>query len=231
MHCENCGAVLDQNAQVCPSCGTATGTLHGGPDPADPLDTQPNPEGFVWEAHTPVVTSSIAMKQLVAALGAGIFFVAILMGILDFSAMVSLIPALIGVFFFLVVLGFIVAFVLHAGTGGGPMATFAVIREGVGYKAGSVSEKINLATLGGSVITGSLAGAGGSLINISREMDFIPWKEVRSVTARTSDRSIVVYRQELVNPVAVYCTQENFELVTSMVSEYAPPGTFRMKRW
>ena len=230
-NCGKCGAVVDENEKFCSSCGAPCNSKND----VKPAETGPDTvmgEGeIIWETHIPVVTSSIAMKQLAMALGAGILFVAIIMAVLDFSSFLSLIVPLLAVYLFLLAIGIIVAIVIQAGTKGGPLGQFAVVKEGVGYNAGSASRMINLATLGGSAIGGSLAGAGGSLINIAREMDFIEWKDVRSATARTSDRSIVFYRKELISPIALYCTKENFDTVVSMVRQYAPEGTFRMKRW
>jgi hypothetical protein len=227
--CRQCGTALDENEQFCSSCGEPL-SLHRDAKEGSENVIQTD-EGFVWDAHTPVVTSSIAMKQMVIALGAGILFLAIILGIVDFNAMLSITPVLLVLFLVLVVIGIIVAAALQAVTKGGPVATFAVIKKGIGYRAGPVSQAINLATLGGAAVTGSLSAAGGSLINVSREMDFIAWKDMRSVTARTSDRSIVVYWKELISPVAVYCTKENFEPVISMVREHAPEGAFTLKRW
>jgi hypothetical protein len=228
--CEKCGAVPKDDDQYCQSCGAPL-SMNRDASNRDSENNAKNDEGFIWDAHTPVVTSSIAMKQMVMALGAGILFLAIILGIMDFGALISLIPVLLAIFLVLVVIGFIVSVAIQAVTRGGPVATFAVTKQGIGYRAGPVSEAINLATLGGAVVTGSLSAGGGSLINMSREMDFIAWKEMRSATARTSDRSIVVYRKELISPVAVYCTKENFEPVVSMVREHAPPGAFSLKRW
>jgi hypothetical protein len=229
-YCEKCGAVPEDTDQYCPSCGEPLSMNRDAENRGLENNVQKE-EGFIWDAHTPVVTSSIAMKQMVMALGAGILFLAVVLGIMDFGALLSLIPVLLIIFLVLVVIGFIVAVAIQAGTKGGPVATFAVTKEGIGYRAGPVSGAINLATLGGAAVTGSLAGAGGSLINMSREMDFIAWKEMRSVTARTSDRSVVVYRKELISPIAVYCTKENFEPVLSMIRHYAPQGTVSLKRW
>jgi len=231
VYCRQCGAALEEHELFCSSCGAPCKSEAVQVPPVIAEGTIQDPEGYIWETHIPVLTSSIAMKQLALALGGGILVVAGLMAAIDSSAMVSVLPILLGIYLFLLVLGFIIAAVLQAGTKGGPLGQFAVTREGVGYNAGSTSRMINLATLGGSAVGGSLAGGGGSLINMAREMDFIEWRNVRSATARTSDRSIVVYRKELISPVALYCTEENFGPVVAMVCQYAPEGSFSMKRW
>lgn len=182
-----------------------------------------------WGTKCPVIGSSIVVKQLIMALGGGILFVFIILAIVDISAAFSALPALLGILIFLVVLSLIIAGAMQFFTKGGPYAEFAVTNKGVGYKAGDESKAMNTITLAGSVLGGSLSGAGGSLINISREMDFMEWKEMRSVTGYRRDHSILFYRKELINPFAFYCTPEIFEKVMVMAREKAPQAKIKVK--
>ena len=213
--CTECGSELPEEGGPCPSC-------HAPPE-AGTLDTDGEP--LVWSARMPVVTSPVVVKQLVIALGAGFLFVAVLMVIMGaYEAL----PWIGGIFLFLLVLCLIVAAAIHFFTKGGPMGEFAIGSEGVGYRAGKESKALNRATLAGSVVGGSLSGAGGSLINISRETESMSWDEMRSVTVDRRDRSLVFYRHSLVYPIALYCTEETFEPAIELVRRYAPDTTLKI---
>lgn len=153
----------------------------------------------------------------------------ILLAALDFSSFIDVLPELIGVFIFLVILGIIIAGAIQIFTKGGPFMEYAVIKKGVGYKSGDASKAINTATLVGSVLGGSVSGAGISLINISREMDFMKWKEMRSVTGYKRDNSIIFYRKELVCPFDLYCSPDIFKKVIEIARERAPQASVKVK--
>lgn len=214
--CTECGTELPEGGGPCPSCHAPPET--GTADPAG--------EPLVWSARMPVVTSPVVVKQLVLALGAGFLFVAVLMVVLGaYEAL----PWIGGIFLFLLVLCLVIAAAIHFFTKGGPMGEFAIGSEGVEYRAGKESKALNRATLAGSVVGGSLSGAGGSLINISRETESMSWDEMRSVTVDRRDRSLVFYRQSLVFPIALYCTEENFEPAIELVRRYAPDTTLKIR--
>jgi hypothetical protein len=215
--CETCGKEIPDEALHCPSCGTTTKELK-----AEGID-------LYWGMKCPVIGSSIVVKQLTMALGGGMLFVFILLLVVDFSAAIGAAPVLVGIFIFFLVLGLIIAGGIQFFTKGGPYMEFAVTKDGVGYKAGDESTAINLITLAGSVLGGSLSGTGGSLINISREMDFMEWKEIRSVTAYRRDHSILFYRKALVNPFAFYCTPDVFEKVVEIAWKRAPQAKIKVK--
>jgi hypothetical protein len=150
--------------------------------------------------------------------------------IADPSSAPFIISVLAALFAFLVVLGLVISAALHFGTRGGPEGFFAVTPKGVGYRAGKTSGLINRATLIGSALGGSLSGTGGSLVNISRELDFMNWKEIRSVTAYRRDTTILFYRKVLFSPIIIYCTSGNFEAVLGYIRKHVPESKIRMKR-
>lgn len=178
-----------------------------------------------------VITSTVVIKQLILALGGGCLFVLIILLAADPSSAAAFVPVIAAIFGFFVILGLIIAAVIHFSTRGGPDGFFAVTPKGVGYKAGKFSKGINRATLVGAAAGGSLAGAGGSLVNISRELDFMGWKEIRSATAYSRDCTVLLYRKVLFSPIILYCTPENFDTVVNYIREHAPDAKFRMKGW
>jgi hypothetical protein len=217
--CQECGKEIPEGALHCDACGASSPELK-----AEGID-------FSWGTKTPVVTSTIVVKQLILALGAGILLVFIILALADISAALGAAPVLIGLFLFFVVLALIIAAGIQFFTKGGPYMEYAVTREGIGYRAGDESRALNRATLIGTAIGGSLSGTGGSLINIAREMDFMSWDEIRSATAYRRDHSILLYRKALVSPFAVYCTPEIFERLIALIRERAPQARLKFRSW
>lgn len=209
--CPDCGTTLPPGAESCPSCEGRV---------------EPEPGSLVWSARMPVVTSPVVVKQLVIALGVGALFVALLM--VAMGALFAL-PWIVGIFLGLVVLALVIGWAIQFFTKGGPMGEFAITSEGVGYRAGKESKALNRATLVGSAIGGSIAGTGGSLINISREMESMSWDEVRSVTVDRRDRSLLFYRRTLIFPIVLYATDENFEKAIARVRQFAPGATLKIR--
>lgn len=209
--CPDCGSTLPPGAESCPSCEARV---------------DPEPGSLAWSARMPVVTSPVVVRQLVIALGAGALFVALLMVAMgSFFAL----PWIAGIFLFLIVLALVIGGAIQFFSKGGPMGEFAITSEGVGYHAGKESKTLNRATLVGSAIGGSLAGTGGSLINISREMESMRWDEMRSVTVDRRDRSILFYRRTLFRPIVVYGTEENFDRAVALVERYATSAVLKRK--
>jgi len=188
------------------------------------------PEELVWSGKMPIATSTIVMKQLILVFLAGIGFVALLILVIDPGAFLAILPPLGGILLLFIALAVLISVVLQAWTRGGLDADFAITRKGIGYRAGKTSRDINTATLAGSVLGGSLPGTGGSLINISREMDFMEWKEIRSVTVYERERGLVFTRKALIFPLALWCTPENFATVLDLVRRYAPLLKVKRKR-
>lgn len=189
------------------------------------------PEELVWSGKMPIATSTIVMKQLILVFLAGFGFVALLILVIDPGAFLAILPPLGGILLFFIVLAVLISVMLQAWTRGGLDADFAITRKGIGYRAGKTSRDINIAMLAGSVLGGSLPGTGGSLINISREMDFMEWKEMRSVTVYERERGLVFTRKAFIFPLALWCTPENFATALDLVRRYGPHLRVKRKRW
>ncbi len=214
--CIHCGSTLSPDSAFCKECGK--------PVPAAHSSSQ---DSLVWTAQIPVITSSVVVKQLGMALGAGFLVVFVIILLTAPGAAISIIPILFAIWLFLYGLSLGIAALYQKATKGGPDAVFAVTPEGIGYAAGDTIKKINRLTAIGSLAGGSLTGAGGSLINISREMDSIAWDDIRSISYQNRERTIVVYRKILISPVMLACTKENFSQVKELIARYAPAGTIK----
>lgn len=217
--CETCGKEL-RNEEACPACGEKG--KKGG-------DTEG--EFLFWTRKAPVISSRPVVTQLIMALGIAFLILIVLVTLVDVNAALAAAPSILGLFVFFVILSLAIAAAIQFSTKGGLTTEFAVTPEGVGYRAGKESRLINRATLAGTALGGSLAGAGGSMTNITREMDFMRWDEVRSITIYPRERSLVFYRKMLVFPFAIYCTPENFEQVKAIARKYAPGARVRERRW
>jgi hypothetical protein len=211
---------MKEGAASCPSCGNG----------AEKRGT-PEGEGLLWTTKAPVISSRPVVTQLIMVFVIACLIVLAFIFILDIDAGLAAAPYILGIMVFFIVLGLIIAAAIQFFTKGGLLTEFAATPEGIGYRAGKGSKAINRATLAGTAVGGSLAGAGGSLINISREMDFMRWDEVRNITVYPRERPLVFYRRALIFPFALYCTPENFEQVKTLARKYAPDARYREKGW
>jgi hypothetical protein len=179
-----------------------------------------------WSVRIPLVRNTIVIKQLTMALGGGFLFVLLLCVIFSPGERIQIIagvgPILLMLFLFIVGLCFVVMIVLEAAMKGGIDAEFTIDKNGVEYTAGESSKTLNrLGFLGSALLRSSIA-MGGSLISISRESQFIRWKDIRSITPYEGQHSILIRTRELVYPMGVFCTPENFSTALDLIRIYAP---------
>ncbi len=222
-YCDSCGEEMKDGAAFCPSCGEK--------QPGTGVKSDVEEEGLIWTAKSQVITSRPVVSQIIMAFGLACLIVLAFLFILDVDAGLAAAPYIFGIMIAFIVLGLIIAAAIQYFTRGGPDTDFAVTKDGIGYRAGKESKAINRATLAGTAIGGSVAGAGGSLINISREMDFMSWDEMRSITVYPRERSLLFYRKMLIFPFMLYCTPENFETVKGLVRKFAPDIPYKEKSW
>ena len=215
--CPHCGTDIPPDSAFCQECGKAVSE--------DQLSSQ---DSLVWTAQIPVITSSVVVKQLGMVLGGGFLVVFLIILFAHPGAALSFAPILFVIWLFLFGLSLGIAGVYQKATKGGPDAVFAVTPEGIEYAAGETMKKVNRLTAIGSVAGGSLSGLGGSMINISREKDSVTWDDIRSISYQDRERTIVVYRKNLISPIMLACTIENFSRVKELISRYAPPGTIKV---
>lgn len=95
-------------------------------------------------------------------------------------------------------------------------------REGVGFAAGSPARAANRGALAGSLLLRSFGGTGAALLAKSSEQGFIRWEQVRYIRVYSRERFILVRPGWLINPVGLYCTEENFPVVLDLIRCYKP---------
>ncbi|MDI9644146.1 MAG: hypothetical protein QFX35_02865 [Candidatus Verstraetearchaeota archaeon] len=128
----------------------------------------------------------------------------------------------VGLFAGLFALSLAIVFALSLAYGGGIDAKFYIVEKGVGYELGKSFKKTNRATLLVSLMGRSPTATGALLVGSSREAGFVSWGEVRSITVHSREKVIYMRRKQHINPVALFCTPDNFEEAVALVSRYAP---------
>ena len=177
-----------------------------------------------WERQIPLFSNYVVLKQLSVAILISAFLVMMLLIVLDpemiFDAfMVFLL--LVGI---LGVLAVIAMALIQGATRGGLKAGFTLNDSGMHYEAKKHSKSLNRLTAIGGVLAGSPALLGGSMINISRESEFMSWDEVKKITAYDSQKTIVAYRKSLISPMGLFCTDENYDTAKEYIKKHLPKG-------
>lgn len=171
----------------------------------------------------PIVIKEVMLCLIVAFL---ILFIVLTIGFFwykleKFSDIVYIVGVL---FLFFVGLCLSIMILMNIFTKGGIEAVFMINKNGVGYTNASkeLDRKINRLGLVGSLIGGSLSGAGLSLVNISREMDFVKWKEIRHIVLYKHQNVIYIRRKIWLFPFALFCSPENFIPAVNIIKRNAP---------
>jgi len=217
--CEACGNPLPDGTMFCTACGARLGPAGGSsPDPG----TSPGAalEGLTWLRKIPLITNPYLVLQCI-----GIpFLIAIVMGGLLslITGAIEMLELFLVICAGLAVLMLIIMAVLQLVTGGGLETEFFISSEGVAHKAGKTTRSLDRASAAGSVVLGSMTGAGVGLIAMSQEFNILPWQDVRYISVYPRVRSLVFRSQYLISPVVLYCTDENFAAVQAMVKKFAP---------
>ena len=250
--CRNCGASQTGTDSASPAAGTRTG-----PEPVPvqaagvsgvPAKTIPKasvappgstaalpgtgaavsaelPEALTWQRKIPLITNPWLVLQCIALpLGIGVFLGCLLWLI---SGQADSFVLFLGIGGFLAILFLIIMLVLQLATGGGLSTDFFISHEGVAHKAGSTTKAIDRVATVGSLLGGSVTGAGAGVLAMSQEFNMLRWADVRYVSVFRSVRSVVFRSKYLISPVVMYCTEENFPVVLAMIKRYAPASTTR----
>jgi hypothetical protein len=219
--CEVCTIDVPSGNTFCTSCGAkiAAPAPAGKPGAGDTNRVKPA-EHLTWERKVPLITNPyLVLQGIFIPLGLGIIIGLIFWLITGAQEMFLM---FLGVSGFLAVVFLLVMFVLQLVTRGGLATTFFISNEGVACKAKRTTRSLDTATTIGSVLLGSMSGTGAGLLAMSQEFNTLEWTSVRYISIYRSVRSMVFRPPYLVSPVVLYCTEENFELVLTMVRKYAP---------
>jgi hypothetical protein len=224
--CEACGTEVPAGNTFCTSCGAMLAAPAPDRKPAGrDADSGMPTEHLTWEQKIPLITNPyLVLQGIFIPLGLGVVLGLIFWLITGAQEMLLMFLVIGG---FLAVVFLLVMLVLHLLTGGGLSTTFFISSEGVAHKAGGTTKSLDTAATVGSVLLGSMSGTGAGLLAMSQEFNTLEWNEVRYISVYRSVRSVVFRQPYLISPVVLYCTEENFEHVLSMVRRYAPPGAAR----
>ena len=177
-----------------------------------------------WEKRIPLFTNIVVLKQLFLALMIPCCFLFLLISALDPDMIFDTFMTSLLVFGILAVLSVFAMAVIQLTSGGGLSATFSLNEKGMYYDAGQNSKSLNRITAAGGAMAGSLYLAGGSMINISRESEFMSWEEVDKITAYDSQKTIVAYRKILICPMGLFCKKENYDDIIKYIEKNLPKG-------
>ncbi len=188
-----------------------------------------NAEGsLVWEVKIRLIGNRVIVRDALVLLilcpGALFLLIGIPYGLSEgLVAMLTDIGPLVLIsgLIFLILLVVTLVFLQVTSRGGLP-AVFVVNREGVGFAAGSSTRVANRGALAGSLLLRSPGGTGAALLAKSSEQGFIRWDQVRYIRVYSRERFILVRPGWLINPVGLYCTEENFPEVLDLIRYYKP---------
>lgn len=189
----------------------------------DTINAEPSTV-ITWKKKIPLLTNVFMLKDIamILIIACGLMLVFLLaisggdMGILLLWAVCSAIVAALIVFSMLVV--FLNRMNMEFGVG----------PEGVLMAVGSKESKMNSAVTIIGVLTGNLQVTGAGLMAKSRETIVASWPEIKKVTVYGNQKVIEV-RMGLLTPMRLYCLDENFAAVESMIREKAKNATFVKK--
>lgn len=210
--CPKCGKEIEKEShRCCTACTQKHDAIRRGEG------------GIHWEYTIPLVKNTVLWRDMVLSLGLPVLVIAVIVVLFSNASDRLGVLILFGVLFLIFVfIAFIVMLAVSRSLGGGLAARFYVNNSGVGYEAGSPAKKIGRGTIALSLLSGSINAAGTSLIAISQEENFISWQDVRSVKIHTRPQVIFIRSKELISPIALYCTPENFGSVTDMIAKKVP---------
>ncbi len=182
---------------------------------------------LIWKSRIsylkPIVIKEVMLCLIVAFL---ILFIVLTFGffLYKLEKLSDIVYIVVVMFLFFAGLALVIMILMNIFTKGGLEAVFMINKNGVGYTNASeeLDRKISRLGFAGSLIGGSLSGAGLSLINMSREMDFVKWKEIRHIILYKHQNVIYIRRKIWLFPFALFCTPENFTLAVDIIKRNAP---------
>jgi len=184
--------------------------------------------GLHWEYRIPLIANSVLWRDIIFALGVPVLIIAVIVIIISNANDRLWVLVLFGVLFLIfLIVALVVMVALSRSLGGGLFATFSVNNAGISYEAGHLAKKLTRGTRILSLMSGSINAGGTTLIALSQEENFISWQDVQSVKIYSRQQVVHVRSKEPKNPIALYCTSDNFVKATEMISNKIPRTAIR----
>jgi len=223
--CEACGKEVPAGNAFCTACGARLAPAPGEKPAAGKATGAVAGDLLSWERKIPLITNPyLVLQGIVIPLGIGVALGLVCWLISGEQDMLLQFIVLGG---FLALLFLFVMLVLQIVTRGGLLTTFYISGEGVAYRAGSTTRKLDRAVTAGSVLMGSMGGTGAGLLAMSQECNLLEWNNIRYISVYPSVRSLVFRSPLLISPVVLYCMEENFSRVLAMTRMHAPADAAR----
>jgi hypothetical protein len=208
LYCENCGTPLLAGRQNCEKCGA--------PVPGAQAVRQGQP--LEWQAKLFIFQNAVVVKQLALVLGISLAFLFLLSLVLDWppdldrvlqsSKIVLIVAAILG------------GLLLIAGLfySGGYEFQYHLDDQGIQARpTGGTAIKNTIVNLL-LIFSGRPGPAGAGLIAMSRQEEYVAWKDVSRVAAQPNQKTLTLYKGR--RPVMVVaCDAAHFERVLRLAQE------------
>jgi hypothetical protein len=189
---------------------------------ADTINEQPSTV-ITWKKKIPLLTNVFMLKDiatvLIIACGAMLVLLLAISGGEDLDQIIPLWLVCSAIVGGLLVFAMLVVFLNRMNM------EFGVGPEGALLAVGSKESKMNTAVTIIGILTGNMQVTGAGLMAKSRETIVASWPEIKKVTVYRNQK-VIALRMGLLTPMRLYCLDENFAAVESMIREKAKKATF-----
>lgn len=175
-----------------------------------------------WQASVPIFRHTVILKQMVLAIG--LPFGLVMLVILLTSKGSRDTPYALGLIVALLTLTFLFIMVVYRGR---HEAEFVLDGNGVRYRTQARETKTNRLVNGLSIVLGLASGrptiAGVGMMAQARQETYLPWNRIRKVSYQPRNHTILL-RGSPMEPIALFCTPENYEAVERFVASRVRPA-------
>ena len=173
-------------------------------------------DAYGWEIRVPMLRNPVIVKQLGLAIGVPFALLAVLLMLISGQAVYGLYG--LGLMVAMWLLAALVILVIY---GGRYDVAFELDDRGVTCRTKARQRSKNRVINGLTVALGALAGkpalAGAGMLAQSRQKESLRWSRVRTVRYYPPSKTILL-RGGWLEPLALFCTDENYERVREMVA-------------
>jgi len=173
-------------------------------------------DGYGWEIQVPMLRNPVIVKQLGLAIGVPFALLALMMALISGQAVYALYG--LGLMVAMWLLAAVVILVIY---GGRYEVAFELDDKGIVCRTQMRQRNKNRVINGLTVALGALAGqpalAGAGMLAQARQKESLRWSRVRTLRHYPRSKTILL-RAGWLQPLAVFCTDENYERVCEMVA-------------